>query len=127
MALNVELVSVERALWSGEATAVLTRTTAGELEILPGHAPLLGQLDPSYGVVRIDTTDGAQLVVAVHGGFISVTSDGVSLLAELAEPAEEIDADRARAALERARGGDSDDEEAEARALSRLRACGQTV
>ena len=44
--MQVELVSVERALWSGEATAVFARTVDGELGILPGHTPLLGALEP---------------------------------------------------------------------------------
>jgi F-type H+-transporting ATPase subunit epsilon len=127
--VHVELVSVERMIWSGEATIVLARTTEGELGVLPGHAPLLGQLADG-GVVTIRREDGDDLVVAAHGGFISVTDEGVSVLAELAELSTEIDADRARQALERARGaGDDDDEarQAELRALSRLRAAGEPV
>jgi F-type H+-transporting ATPase subunit epsilon len=129
VALHVELVSVERLLWSGDANSVIARTTEGELGVLPGHAPLLGQL-ADVGVVRIDQEAGERLVYAVHGGFLSVTEDGVSVLAELAEPADEIDVARAEAALQRARSGDGDDEEvraAEQRALSRLRAAGQPV
>lgn len=124
--LHVELVAVERPLWSGEATIVLARTTEGELGILPGHIPLLGELAPG-GVVRIRQEGGTELVVAVHGGFLSVTEDGVSILAEMAEMADDIDVSRAQSALERARSADSDDPEAEARALSRLRAAGQPV
>ena len=48
--MHVELVSIERAIWSGEATAVFGRTTEGELGILPGHTPLLGALEPGYPV-----------------------------------------------------------------------------
>jgi F-type H+-transporting ATPase subunit epsilon len=124
--LHVELVSVERPLWSGEATIVLARTTEGELGILPGHIPLLGELAPD-GVVRIRQEGDVELVLAVHGGFLSVTEDGVSILAEMAEMAEDIDVSRAQTALERARSADNDDPEAEARALSRLRAAGQPV
>ncbi len=84
--LQVELVAVESKLWSGEADAVFARTTEGELGVLPGHAPLLGQLaDP--GTVRIKT-GSEELVYTVNGGFLSVTSEGVSILAETAEPAE---------------------------------------
>jgi F-type H+-transporting ATPase subunit epsilon len=125
----VELVSVERMIWSGEATIVIARTTEGELGVLPGHAPLLGQLADG-GVVTIRREDGDDLVVAAHGGFLSVTDEGVSILAELAEISGEIDADRARQALERARGAGDDDEDAkqaELRALSRLRAVGEPV
>jgi F-type H+-transporting ATPase subunit epsilon len=127
--LHVELVSVERLLWSGDATMVIARTTEGELGVLPGHAPLLGELAPG-GIVRIQQEGGEELVFAVHGGFLSVTEDGVSVLAELAERSDEIDVGRAEQALERARAAGEDDDEAAAsasRATSRLRAAGQTV
>lgn len=126
--LHVELVAVERMIWSGEATQVLTRTTEGELGILPGHISLLGQLADG-GIVRIDEEDGEQLVVAVHGGFLSVTEKGVSILAELAEFADEIDVDRARRALEKSdlASEDPDERQAALRATSRLRAAGQSV
>lgn len=128
--VHVELVSVERLLWSGEARMVIARTTEGELGVLPGHAPLLGEL-AAGGIVRIQRADGGEeLVFAVHGGFLSVTEDGVSILAELAERADEIDVGRAQQALERARSAGEDDTEAGAaasRALSRLRASGQSV
>src|SRR5664279_5522665 len=99
--MQVELVSVERPIWSGEANAVYARTTEGELGILPGHAPLLGALEPGW-LVRIQQTDGVEQRVAVHGGFLSVRKDGVSVLAELAESADEIDVARAHDALRRA-------------------------
>jgi F-type H+-transporting ATPase subunit epsilon len=127
--LHVELVSVERLLWSGDATMVIARTTEGELGVLPGHAPLLGELAPG-GTVRIQQEGGEELVFAVHGGFLSVTEAGVSVLAELAERSDEIDVGRAQQALERARAAGEDDDEAAAaagRAMSRLRAAGQTV
>ena len=55
--LQVELVAVERKIWSGEARMVIARTTEGELGVMPGHAPLLGQLaEPSE--VRIKTGGG---------------------------------------------------------------------
>lgn len=127
--LHVELVSVERPIWSGEATMVSARTTEGELGILPGHAPLLGELAEGW-VVRIKQDGGSELVFAVHGGFLSVTPEGVSILAEIAEQAEDIDVGRARQAHERAGTADRDDEEAQAaqqRAMSRLRAAGESV
>lgn len=127
--LHVELVSVERPIWSGEATMVSARTTEGELGILPGHAPLLGELAEGW-VVRIKQDGGSELVVAVHGGFLSVTPEGVSILAEIAELADDIDISRARQAYDRADEADRDDEEAQAarqRAKSRLRAAGESV
>jgi len=123
--MHVELVSIERAIWSGEATAVFGRTTEGELGILPGHTPLLGALEPGYPV-RIVQDGGEELRVAVHGGFLSVHRDGVSVLAEQAEVADDIDVARAREALNRA--GDTDDADEQAarhRALARLRAAGE--
>jgi F-type H+-transporting ATPase subunit epsilon len=125
--VHVELVSVERLLWSGEAQMVIARTTEGELGVLPRHAPLLGQLADG-GVVRVQEDGGGEVTFAVHGGFLSVTEDGVSILAELAERAEEIDVGRAQAALDRARSAGDEDPDAQAaanRALSRLRAAGQ--
>jgi F-type H+-transporting ATPase subunit epsilon len=124
--MHVELVSVERSLWSGEAAAVYARTTEGEIGILPGHAPLLGALAPGW-VVRIDRVDEPELRVAVHGGFLSVRADGVSVLAEMAEPADEIDVARARDALSRA-GSDQSPEglAARNRARARLRAASES-
>ena len=124
--MHVELVSVEKALWSGEATAVFARTPEGELGILPGHAPLLGALEPGW-VVRIDRDGDTSVKVAVHGGILSVRKDGVAVLGEMAEFGDEIDVARARAALE---GADTESQEGQAarnRALSRLRAAGETV
>jgi F-type H+-transporting ATPase subunit epsilon len=85
----VELVSVEAMVWSGEAEMVVARTTEGELGVLAGHAPLLGQLrEPSR--VRIKTGSRAEEEIAydIAGGFLSVTNDGVTILAESAQPAE---------------------------------------
>jgi F-type H+-transporting ATPase subunit epsilon len=127
--LQVELVAVERKIWSGEATMVIARTTEGELGVLPGHAPLLGELAPG-GVVTIRTESGEDMIVAAHGGFLSVTEQGVSILAETAEISSEIDVERAREALRRAESDGGDDPEALAaarRAQSRLRAAGETV
>lgn len=83
--LYVELVAVEEKVWSGEADMVVARTTEGEIGVLAGHAPLLGQLaDP--GTVRIKR-DGEELAYRVGGGFLSVTGAGVTVLAETCEPA----------------------------------------
>ncbi|MEO8889620.1 MAG: F0F1 ATP synthase subunit epsilon [Jatrophihabitantaceae bacterium] len=125
--MNVELVSVERRLWAGEATAVFARTIEGELGILPGHTPLLGALAPGW-VVRIQREGEPEMTVAVHGGFLSVRKDGVSVLAEMAELAEDIDVARAREALTRtASETEPDAVAAHNRALSRLRAAGEAV
>ena len=124
--LQVELVAVERTIWSGEASMVIARTTEGEIGVLPSHAPLLGELAPG-GVVTIRTTEGEDVVAAAHGGFLSVTPQGVSILAETAEIASAIDVERAREALRRAEQAGDDPEALAAarRAQSRLRAAGQ--
>ncbi|CAM5402538.1 F0F1 ATP synthase subunit epsilon [Streptomyces abikoensis] len=115
--LHVELVAADRSVWSGEATLVIARTTSGDIGVMPGHQPLLGVLES--GPVTIRTADG-NVVAAVHGGFISFADDKLSLLAEVAELADEIDVKRAERALERAKSGA--DAAAERRAEVRLRA-----
>ena len=86
--LHVDVVAVEEKVWSGEAEMLVARTTEGELGVLPGHAPLLGQLaEPSQ--VRVKFAGGDQLVYDVDGGFLSVSADGVTVLAERATPASE--------------------------------------
>ncbi len=121
--MTVEVVAVERRIWSGEATFVLARTTEGEIGVLPGHEPTLAQLEEA-GVLRIDGADGETIMAAVHGGFLSVTPEGVTVLAEFAEVSEEIDVQRARAALERADRSEPEGAAAAARAEARLRAAG---
>src|SRR3954469_11808071 len=124
--MNVELVAPDRKIWTGEAEMVIARTTEGDIGILPNHEPMLGVLVESP--VRIKRTEGDELVAGVHGGFLSVTRDSVSVLAEVVELAEEIDAARARQALDRADGSDDDQAKAASRrAAARLRAAGETV
>ncbi|MFZ2174096.1 MAG: F0F1 ATP synthase subunit epsilon [Rhodococcus sp. (in: high G+C Gram-positive bacteria)] len=96
--MTVELVAVERRLWSGSASLVSAQTTEGEIGVMPGHEPVLGQLVEG-GVVAITTTDGERVVAAVHGGFLSVTAQTVTILAESADMAEDIDVDAAKAVL----------------------------
>ena len=99
MALQVELVSPERILFSGEAEIVIARTVGGgEIAFLTGHAPFLGALDVC--TVRIKKTDGEWEAAAVHGGFVEVRDDHVIILSDLAELASQIDFERARHDLE---------------------------
>jgi F-type H+-transporting ATPase subunit epsilon len=116
--MSVQLVAVERRLWSGTGTFVSAQTTEGEIGILPGHEPVLGQLIEG-GVVKVRTADGQTVTAAVRGGFLSVTGDSVSILAESADLADEIDVEAAKAAL------NSDDAESRVRAQGQLRAVGQ--
>ena len=75
--MHVELVSVETPIWAGEAKSIYARTTDGEIGVMPGHAPLLAVLEPGW-IVRIERDGDTELTAAVHGGFISVRTDGVS-------------------------------------------------
>jgi F-type H+-transporting ATPase subunit epsilon len=84
--VHVEIVSVEEMVWSGEADMLVARTTEGELGVMPGHAPLLGQLaEPSQ--VRVKLPGGDEHGYDVSGGFLSVTEAGVTVLAEDCVPA----------------------------------------
>jgi F-type H+-transporting ATPase subunit epsilon len=116
----VELVAPDRLVWSGQGKFVFARTTEGEIGILPRHVPLLAELVEGE-MVRIDAVDGEEIHAAVHGGFLSVTEDRVTILAEEAEPAEEIDVDQAQ------RDFQSDDHEVRTRARARLRAAGHSA
>ncbi|MGH3436607.1 MAG: F0F1 ATP synthase subunit epsilon [Sciscionella sp.] len=118
--MSVRLVAVEREVWSGEATFVFARTTVGEIGVLPHHVPLIAELVEGE-MVRIDTPGGEVVHAAVHGGFISVAGDGVSILAEAADLREEIDVEQASVDLQ------SDDEELRLKARARLRAAGHTA
>jgi F-type H+-transporting ATPase subunit epsilon len=115
--MSVRLVAVEREVWSGQATFVFARTTIGEIGVLPHHLPLLAELTAGE-MVRIDSTEEGEIFAAVDGGFISVTEEGVSILAESAELRDEIDVEQARVDLTSA------DEEVRLKAKARLRAAG---
>lgn len=124
--LNVEVVAVDREVWSGEATFVRARTVDGEIGILPGHWDHLSVLMQG-GVVDIREDDRSTLA-AVHGGFLLVHDDVVRVLAETAELGADVDVSRARSALERARSGDDETSAlAVQRAEARLRAAGQAA
>ena len=127
MSLQVELVSPERILFSGEAEMVIARTTDGDIAFLTGHAPFIGAL--GIGAVTINPVDGGEERAAVHGGFVEVSDNKVTILSDVAELASQIDVERARAAQDRlAREQRADDDnEAEAalrRAQVRLRVAG---
>jgi F-type H+-transporting ATPase subunit epsilon len=97
--LHVEVVTAERELYNGEADMVSAPGTEGRLGILPRHAPLLTTLAP--GALRI-TLQGAEEDIFVSGGFLEVSNNGVAVLADAAEHADEIDEARAEEARRRA-------------------------
>lgn len=108
MTMQVQVVSPERILWSGDAELVTCRTVeGGDITFLTGHAPFVGALQTCRVTIR--PQDGADTHFAVHGGFVEVSNDQVSLLTDVAEAADQIDIDRARAALEVATAARADD------------------
>ncbi|MGH9197518.1 MAG: F0F1 ATP synthase subunit epsilon [Acidimicrobiia bacterium] len=80
MPLDVEVVSAEEELFSGEANFVLARTVEGDIGILPGHAPLLAELSPYEVKVRTSSSDQS---FSVEGGFMTVKDDKVIILADV--------------------------------------------
>lgn len=116
-AFQVEVVSVEERLWSGEATYVIAQTTEGELGVLAHHEPLFGQLVQG-GAVAIQTTGGERLAAAIRGGFLSVTGEKVTVLADGAEWASSLD----EAAVRRELDGAADGSDEQVVAQGRLRA-----
>ena len=118
MALQVDLVSPERILYSGEAEMVIARTAGGDIAFLSGHAPFLGAL--GIGAVRIKPVGGGgDEVAAVHGGFVEVRDDRVIILSDVAELASQIDVERARRAEAEAERRMRDEDNAEAEAALR--------
>jgi F-type H+-transporting ATPase subunit epsilon len=83
--VNVELVAPDRVVWEGEADMVIARTTDGELGVMANHIPLLGVLVDAP--VRIRQNGSDVKTVDVRGGFLSVTKEKVSILAESVEDA----------------------------------------
>ncbi len=100
MPMQVELVSPEKILWSGEADMVITRTIGGgDIAFLPGHAPFVGALGIGVLTVR-PTAGGNDEHVAVHGGFVEVSNNNVTILSDVAEMQDQIDEQRALASKE---------------------------
>jgi F-type H+-transporting ATPase subunit epsilon len=102
--LKVEIVTPEAALWAGEATALIARSSDGDFTILPQHTETVGNIVP--GVVRVATNAG-ELAFAVHGGYFQVGPDEegdtlATVLAGIAERTTDIDVARAQAAKEQA-------------------------
>ncbi|HUP86256.1 MAG TPA: F0F1 ATP synthase subunit epsilon [Acidimicrobiales bacterium] len=121
MSLRVELVSPERILYSGEADMVIARTAGGEIAFLTGHAPFVGTLGIGRVVVR--ETGGGTTMAAVHGGFVEVKDNRVTILSDVAELSGQVDVARAREALSQA----GDDDAARRRAEVRIEVAGDNT
>lgn len=100
MPLKVDVVTAERVVYSEDGVdEVVAPGIAGELAVLPMHAPLLTMIKP--GVMRI-LKGGEEIEMAITGGFLEVRQDRITILADAAERAEEIDVVRAEEARRRA-------------------------
>jgi F-type H+-transporting ATPase subunit epsilon len=114
--LQVEILTPEAALWSGDATALMARSSDGQFTVLAHHTSTVGDLVP--GVIRVSTSEGERDFL-IHGGFFQVTPDGeatrATVLAGVGEAVSVIDVARAQAAKDAAeaalssRGEDEDD------------------
>lgn len=102
MPLTLSIVTADRTvLERDDVLRLVVPTTEGQITLLPSHAPLMASL--SIGEMIVYVPDGP-IPLAIHGGFIQIVRDEVSVLADAAEHADEIDEARAEAARERARG-----------------------
>jgi len=95
--IQLDVVTPERRVLSETVNAVTVPGSNGEMQLLPGHAALISEL--KTGVLTYNQ-DGTNFQLHVSGGFLEVNDDRVSVLAEIAERPEEIDAARARLARE---------------------------
>lgn len=100
MTMHVDIVSAEEEIFSGPAEMVFASGVMGELGILPRHAPLLTKLRP--GEVRIRTPEGEELFYYISGGMLEVQPHVVTVLADTAIRAKDLDEAAALAAKERA-------------------------
>lgn len=99
MTIKCEIVSQDRQVFNGEAEMVVIPGAAGQMGILPHHAPVLTSLN--YGIITVKTKSGEEHFT-VAGGIAEVQPDQVTILADAAENVEEIDVDRALQARQRA-------------------------
>ena len=98
--IQVDIVSAERELFSGEATMVFAPASQGEVGIAPRHTPLLTPLNA--GDVRVRTPDGEELIIYVSGGMLEVQPHQVTVLSDTGLRAEDIDEAAALKAKEEA-------------------------
>jgi len=97
--IRLEIITAERQVYSDEVDAVVAPGIEGQLGILPHHAPLMTTLQPGELTIR---KDGAEQFRVITGGFMEVLGDKVTILADAAEQSDEIDEQRAQAAIESA-------------------------
>ena len=99
MPMQLQIITAERAVFTGQVDALVAPGIAGQLGILPNHAPLMTVLQPGELMVR---ADGDESYLALSGGYLEVLGNRVTILADAAEDVDEIDEARAQEALARA-------------------------
>ncbi len=99
MAIRLDIVTAEKLVYSDDVDIVVAPGIEGEMAILPSHAPLMTTLAPGELLLR---KEGVETFLAVSGGFLEVRPDRITVLADSAERAEDIDAERAEEAKRRA-------------------------
>ena len=123
--LQVDIVAPDRRVFQGEAEGVRAPGVEGSFEVLTNHAPMIAAFE--VGLLSVRPAGGDRIDFATSGGFLEVLDNVVTVLAETAEPASEIDTGRAEAAEERARqrleaaGTDAEKRRAAAAELVRAR------
>ena len=95
MTVNLNVVSAEEALFSGRIESLQITGSEGELGIMPGHAPLLTSLKP--GMARIVKQHGEEEVIYLSGGMLEVQPNSVTVLADVATRADDLDEQAAEA------------------------------
>lgn len=98
--LHVEIVAPDHSVFKGEASIVRAPGVQGSFEVLYNHAPMIAAFD--VGPLYLTMPSGERVVFATSGGFVEVLNNTVTVLAETAEPASDIDVERARSAEQRA-------------------------
>lgn len=110
-AFQVDVVSPEATVWSGMATIVIARTPEGELGIMADHEPVMGAL--ATGPVEIEAESGERTIIGVHGGFLQVLDNQVTLITDRAQVTEDQAAAREAArALAEAEAEENPEEQA---------------
>ena len=99
MPMELQIITAEREVFSGDVDTLVAPGVEGQLGILPNHAPLITVLQPGELMVR---ADGEQSYLALSGGYMEVLGNRVIILADAAEDVDEIDEARAQEAMERA-------------------------
>jgi F-type H+-transporting ATPase subunit epsilon len=128
---QLEIITPERTIFQGPVTSLVVPATEGKTGILANHAPLIASLEA--GPMKVVAADGSVTIYAIGGGFVEVADNVAKVIADVGEPADAIDEERARKAEERARARLSEKrpdldlvraEAALARALARIQALG---